>query len=95
MKKIQQFGHLDSNSLVSSTSIARCAWTVGKSFDDDLYQRQVCGVCKRRWDQVVRLEDSNAQLHQVSLLSFLLHADIDDRVNSIEITAVKNFTHND
>ena len=44
---------------------------------------------------MVRLEDSNAQLHQVSLLSFLLHADIDDRVNSIEITAVKNFTHND
>jgi len=26
---------------------------------------EVCGVCKRRWDQVVRLEDSNAQLQQV------------------------------
>jgi len=26
---------------------------------------EVCGVCNRRWDQVVRLEDSDDQLHQV------------------------------
>ena len=43
---------------------------------------------------MVRLEDSNAQLHQVFIiLSF--HADIDGLVNSIQITTTeKNFTHN-
>ena len=34
-----------------------------------LFVRQVCGVCNRRWDQVVRLEDSDDQLHQAALIA--------------------------